>query len=517
MFLAWPVRGVAPLIFIAWVPLLLVEDHFFKKEDPRSGRKVFGYALLTFFIWNSSTIWWIWNATAGGAVAAILYSSFIMALVFFFFHRSKKMLGARFAPFILITYWITFEYVQMHWDLAWTWLTLGNVFSSYYQLVQWYEYTGVLGGSLWVLAVNLCVFIILKNYPLYSSSKLFRALLSVLALIALPIALSLLYILTSAPDKTQPFADVVVVQPNVDPYNEKFSGNFQQQLDRMLQLAEKKLDSNTAYLVFPETALQEGMWEDEMKDTYSMRALNELVKKFPHLNIVVGASTFKAYKPGEKLSSTARKFRNEETWYDDYNTALQVNTNGVQVYHKSILVPGVEKMPFPSLLGWLEKLAIDMGGTSGSLGTQEDRSVFTSPQKINVAPVICYESVYGSFVGEYVKNGAQLICIITNDGWWGDTPGYRQHLSYASLRAIETRRCIARSANTGISCFIDQHGNQTSCTKWWEAAVIKERLALNSEITFYVRFGDYIAVIATVIASFFFVLSFYRRLSVKYQ
>ncbi|MFM1745179.1 MAG: hypothetical protein RLZZ630_1116, partial [Bacteroidota bacterium] len=107
------------------------------------------------------------------------------------------------------------------------------------------------------------------------------------------------------------------------------------------------------------------------------------------------------------------------------------------------------------------------------------------------APVICYESIYGDYVGEYIRNGANLICIMTNDGWWSDTPGYRQHCQYARLRAIEHRRAIARSANTGISCFIDPKGQIQQPTGWWVPAVIQQKVELHTSLTFYSQHGDY--------------------------
>jgi apolipoprotein N-acyltransferase len=82
------------------------------------------------------------------------------------------------------------------------------------------------------------------------------------------------------------------------------------------------------------------------------------------------------------------------------------------------------------------------------------------------------------------------MAIITNDAWWGNTPGYRQHLSYASLRAIETRRAIARCANTGISAIIAPSGEILQPTPWWEPAVIESSIPLRDDITFFVSHGD---------------------------
>jgi apolipoprotein N-acyltransferase len=98
-----------------------------------------------------------------------------------------------------------------------------------------------------------------------------------------------------------------------------------------------------------------------------------------------------------------------------------------------------------------------------------------------------------------------MIFIITNDGWWGNTPGYKQHLLYGRLRAIETRKWIARSANTGISCFINERGDFSQCTKWWTPAVISEKIGSNKEKTFYVMYGDIIGRFSLYASLFIFV------------
>ncbi|HRN41789.1 MAG TPA: apolipoprotein N-acyltransferase, partial [Vicingus sp.] len=171
-----------------------------------------------------------------------------------------------------------------------------------------------------------------------------------------------------------------------------------------------------------------------------------------------------------------------------------------KIYHKSKLVLGVEKMPFSSLLSPIEKFAINLGGTTGSYGVEKEAKIFDN-EKTKIAPVICYESIYGEYVTDYVKKGANVIFIITNDGWWEDTPGYKQHLAYGRLRAIETRRSIARSANTGISCFINQRGDVLQATNWWEQDVIAGKINLNNQTTFYTIHGDYIGRVAAFIGA----------------
>jgi apolipoprotein N-acyltransferase len=216
------------------------------------------------------------------------------------------------------------------------------------------------------------------------------------------------------------------------------------------------------------------------------------------------------------LSASARKFRDADVYYDSYNTALYVaHDSTLQKYHKSKLTPGVELMPYLDVLPFLKKYAIDLGGTTGSLGVNPDQTPFIISNNLKVAPCICYESVYGEFMNRFIVNGANVIFVITNDGWWGNTPGHRQHMLFSVVRAIETRRSIARSANTGISCFINQRGDISQRTAYWVPATIRGKINANDKVTFYVRYGDYIGRIFLLVAGLFVLLtistSFRRR------
>jgi len=223
--------------------------------------------------------------------------------------------------------------------------------------------------------------------------------------------------------------------------------------------------------------------------------IQEFLKENTHTAFIVGATTKREFAATDKIPGTARKFKNTDIWYDRYNTALQITANDVGFYHKSKLVLGVEKMPYYRYFKFLDHFAADLGGTVGSLGVQEEASNF-SFHETTIAPIICYESVYPEYVSSYVQKGAQLLFIITNDGWWGNTAGYKQHMNYARLRAIENRRSIARSANTGISALINQRGDIIEHTKWWTPAVIKGTLKANSTKTYFTKNGDFIGRVA---------------------
>ncbi len=501
-WIAWPAHGFAPVLFFVLIPLLLLENIVYQAKINKIKSRLFPYSYLTFFLFNIFNTWWIWYASPFGMFGAVAANALLMTITFHFFHMTRLNFGNGIGYTSLPIYWVAFEYFHLDWDLSWTWLNFGNGFAAWVNMVQWYEYTGVLGGTFWIILINIFIYHLIKA----EKKSRPKIALTLFFLISIPIGISY-FILDNYQEKSDPI-EVVLVQPNIDPYHEKFSGNSDQQLTKILQLAIGQLSNKTQLLVLPETALPDGIWNSDLEIHPQIERLNEFVKNYPNLKILTGLSYYRYFAPDEKITTTARKFLDGPGYYDAYNAAIQIsNSSKMPIHFKSKLVPGVEKMPFPSIFGYLDDFAIDLGGTTGSLGYQESPSVFKS-EKITAAPVICYESVYGDYVGKYVRKGANVICIMTNDGWWDDTPGYRQHCQYARLRAVEHRRSIARSANTGISCFINQKGEITQPTEWWVPACIKQEINLNNELTFYSQQGDLMGRCSFIGAAFFLVITF---------
>ena len=515
--LAWTVWCFGLALFIGFVPLLFIENYFDRNKHEYRSFNVFIYSYLSFFIWNGISTWWIIKATLVGMASAVIFNSLFMATVYWLYHIVKRMFGSKSGICFFVFLWLSFEYLHLNWELSWPWLNLGNGFAKDNVLIQWYEYTGILGGSLWILICNILIFFIINDIFIKKSFSGIRNKLIVLSfLIFCPILISL-FIYYSYKEKLNP-RQLLVIQPNIDPYNEKFSGmTNEEQLDILLALANQNTDSSTDFIIGPETAIPTVLWENDIPFSNSYKVLQKFLSAHSRIRFILGLSSGKVYRDGELRSETARKFRNTNMYYDLYNTAMQVDTGrNIQLYHKSKLVLGVEKMPFPKVLGFLEKYAADLGGTTGSLGIQDEPTVFKSVNdNIKVGVMICYESIYGEYVTGYVKKGAGFLFVITNDGWWGDTPGYKQHLHFSQLRAVETRRSVARSANTGISCFIDQRGDLIQPTKWWTRTAIKNNLNANNKITFYTRFGDFIGKLSVIIIGLFLVYSIILKYSKK--
>ena len=526
LWAAWPPLPYTFLVFIGLVPLLLgakmVNDRFTKFTS----FKVWLSLYLGLLVWNLLTTWWVSNASVAGGLFANMANPILMTVPLMLARNTGKRLGENAGLLAFIVYWMSFEFIHLRWELTWPWLSLGNVFALNHTWIQWYEYTGVFGGTLWILVANVLIYKIVSKYIFTqienNQQKKKTALVFgtiFLFWIIIPIVVSKNIYNHYVEKGTS--TNVTVLQPNFDPYTEKFTIPYSIQMDKMLSLSLEGITDSTTFLVWPETAIQTEIWLDKLPYEKPVRDIQKALDSFPNLTAVVGINGFERYYDKSKVSPTARTFvthnsKRDTIIYDIYNTALAINENGAQgYYHKSKLVPGVERMPYPGFFAFIGSWAIELGGISGSLGIQKERTVFFNKDSIGVAPVICYESIFGEYVSDYVNKGAGLIFIITNDGWWGKTDGYLQHNEYAKLRSIETRRSIARSANTGTSCFINQRGDVMQATEWRVDAVINQSLNVNTTITFYTKHGDYLARIALIVSGLLAITAIVSRFRSK--
>lgn len=446
-------------------------------------------AALTFALWNISTVWWIWNATPVGPVAATLASTTLNMIAFMLFHTVAKKGPKALAYTLLIAGWIATEYWYTVGEFSWPWLILGNGFSHDIWLVQWYEYTGVFGGSLWVLLCNILFFEALRARC--SIGRWIPA----AGVLLLPAAVSLgIWWSWEQPDEGT--AEVSVVQPNVDCYD-KFNGRADWQQDNITDLLAQVPGRGAIHPAArncrPGALLGTGSFgipPGRRTGHVLARAGRQPARSHPGALLVTGANTLRYYAAGVQ-PRTARRDGLGEGYYDVFNTAVGLDSAGrMQLHHKGKLVIGVENTP-TVVFDILQFLVIDLGGVVGQIGMGQHGTAFEH-RGVKTGPAICYEGLYGDFFGDFVRRGAQFMAIISNDGWWGDTPGYKHLFTISRLRAIEHRRAIARSANTGMSGFISARGDIGQTLGWEKRGVLTAAVPLNSQLTFYTRYGDYL-------------------------
>ena len=537
-----------------FVPLLCAD----KMATDQKVKHFWWYYYLCFLGWNLLSTWWVCNATVGGGLFASFANALQMAVIFALFRLSKKKFSGA-LPYIFLTVtWIAWERFYFDAEISWPWLTLGNAFARSVGSIQWYEYTGSLGGSLWIWAANLTLFgtmVFLGDGRFFEkwNGKARAAWITWTAvIIACPFIIS--GIIWHNYKEVEKPLEVLVTQPDIDPYY-KFGHLSQAQQDEILfhivdstmtgsaeklsfgvprhdgidnvsstsVLTKRNSGEDDMYvavndtlavsvqdsamtpvqerpllIIAPET-FNGGLVTNSMKLNRSWDSYHGMLKKYPGANFLFGASAYEYIQSAKAPSYTARK-AGDGLWTESHNAGVMMDGNGEgEIFFKTKLVVGTEYMPYPRVLG---KLDDKLGGVIGRCTGQDEISClhYRSNDGKTVIPVgcaVCYESVYGEYCTGYVRKGAQMIAVITNDAWWGDTAGYKQHCSYSSIRAIETRRSIARSANSGISCLINQRGEITESRGWWERTSILGKINLNTRQTFFVQHGDITGRIST--------------------
>ena len=295
--------------------------------------------------------------------------------------------------------------------------------------------------------------------------------------------------------------EVLVGQPNLDPYKKFSSMRQSDQNELLISLLEPQLAEAPADLLLaPETFTQDIIMGN-IPGSPTVQRFTGFLQKHPESDFLFGASTNDIYLTRSAPGLLCYPYG--DGWRVPHNSAVMLSPEGrTEVFHKSKLVVGTELTPYPKifvpLYKWLSKLMGVSALMARDVG-QEEISVLHLSDGTPVGCAVCYESVYGEYCTGYVKKGARFMTVITNDSWWGNTPGYRQHLSYSCLRAVELRRDLARCGNSGISCFINQKGEILQQGPWWEESVLRGSVNLNSEESVFARHGDIVGRVSVLV------------------
>lgn len=493
----WLVPHTGVLALVGFVPLLCAEYI----ATGMKAKHFFWWYFLAFLLWNGVTTFWVCNATVAGGIFAGIANALQMSVVFALFRWGRRRLPGVLPYVLLAAAWIAWERFYYNTEISWPWLVLGGAFARSTASVQWYSVTGTLGGSLWIWLSNLGIFGMMVAIAEGRARRW-----TPFARIAAPVALLLVIfgpmaasaVMNAAYEEvSEGKVDVLIAQPDFDPYN-KFEAMTQAEQNAVLLDLCKFDDDDAPDLILAPETFTSDVWLNDVESSATVRTFRSFIDRYPGLSLLTGVSAHR-FSPE---ATSPLSWKSGGGWIDSYNSALMLGSGrAAEIFHKSKLVVGTELTPYPAVFIPLERLICRISGMTpplmGRCQGQKDISLLHLQDGTPLGCAVCYESVYGEYCTGYVRKGAKAMTVITNDAWWGDTPGYRQHLSYSSLRAIELRRDIARCGNTGISAIIDQKGRILSETEWWKPATLRGELNLNSRQSVFVRTGDVVGRAAT--------------------
>jgi len=465
-----------PWPWLAWFGLVPLIHSLRKAESPSNGAWlgfVWAMGFLPVVIYwmalNSGTVWW---ASLVSMIAAVLFLSLNYAFLGLWFTWFRGKWG-KFAELLLPAMWLSVELVRTYGVLGFPWISLANTQADYLYLIQNAEYTGIYGITFWVVAVNVC----LANLNLIKPIKI----IPVTLLVIVCPWLTGYGLLPEVPAGT---LRVGIVQPNTNPL-EKWNPEIRRQhFDQLARLTEEAAQQDPRLVVWPEAAtpayLRRGgrAYLAEIKDQ-----LGELA-----LTVVTGMPAYT---------------RNGDGTRNYYNSVGLIDSNGIsQRYDKIHLVPFGEYIPLSNLMPSLKNLNLGQG----NFNKGETYTAFELGDT-RFGAEVCYETTIPGLNRRLVQNGAEFLVAVVNDAWFGISSEQFQHTLQYRYRAVELRRPVVRSANTGISIVYDQAGHEIVRKGMGQEGVIVADIAPSSEQTFYLKYGNLLGWIILVTATGFSIIA----------
>ena len=420
-------------------------------------RAAFGLGYIWGFVSNLMSLYWIALPTAGGMVAAVIILSLYnagFALLYSFLERRREWLALAASPI----FWTGMEFLRGYGRLGFPWMDLAYTQGQYAPIIQIADLVGHRGITFWLVIVNVLVFAIF--------TKKRKWVWGVLLALAFGGVLGYGFWKLSEPPSGEMFR-VALLQSNITA-TQKWESGFRRKNVRTYVAMMDSLAEKVDLVVLPESAT-----------AYYHRNRPDIIED---LRIA-------AARHNTPILSGTLDFDPERRKTHYYNSAMVITPAGLmeQVYHKMELVPMSEQIPFQDVLPGLRE--IDVGGSHFARGSEY--TIF-DVRGTEIGAPICFEAAFPRSIRNFRRAGAEVIINITNDGWFGITPGPYQHANFIRFRAVENRIGIARCAQTGISLIASPKGIiEKSLPLGVRGALIGE-VQTATRKSFFSRAGDWV-------------------------
>ncbi len=458
--LPWVLPSVGWVIFVAFVPLISI---VFDKTV--SFRKTAILILCSCCIWFALATSWLYALRFSTLdfvllVPFLLLYGAILSLPFLFakyFFKSSIHLAILLLP---LSWWVV-EWANSNWDLANTWVNLHYALCDYPYLLGFIHYTGFRWASPFILCINLAVYLFCFKTEIFDSFK-DKFKWGIMGITMVFICLNVLFQLKNIPSIHQ--AKIAVVQPNFDPYQEIDSLVAAQRYQKLVGMSQQAASQKPDLICWHETALRGPQIEVDHIDTDTAIASIKKLSQQLKAPILLGTFLFKIYD--YRPSNYTAVATGDGRYYDVTNAAMLVQPNGgIATYYKMKLVPFIERLPFIKYLAGTSRSIFALGEQFPSYEIGKKRTILKT-DSMGILPVICNESVYPSHVKQFAMKSTDVIIIISNDGWAGNSQLANLHAAYAKILAIENHKYVVRATNNGVSMIITPKGEIQNKTQF---------------------------------------------------
>ncbi|MEO8398732.1 MAG: apolipoprotein N-acyltransferase, partial [Ignavibacteriaceae bacterium] len=453
-------------------------------------------------------------------VVLVFFNPLLFLIPSTLYYFSKKNFPNRKIIFLFPFFWVTYEYIYMLTDASFPWLTLGSGLSYFTSFIQIADIIGAVGLSFIIILVNILLYKIWMKFKV--EKKISLTYLIILLFLFAGVLVYGNFKLSNFKLSKQKVR-VGLIQPNIDPWAKWEFGNITELTDLYFELSQKAINNGAELLIWPETALP--VFLRSSTYTSTLNSLYDFLEK-NNTYLLTGIPDIVYYDKDEKKPSDVRYSKAGDFYYTTYNGVylLSPDSKKIQRYGKIKLVPFGERVPFVDALPFLAdflKWGVGISGWNVGKDTVvfkmklREQNVLENNDSLKINALVCYESIYPFFVSEFVKRGAGLISVITNDSWYGKLSGPYQHKEIAVLRAVENRRSVVRAANGGISCIIDPLGEIIVETKMLTKDIIVGDVVIQKDETFFTKNPLIVPVLCSVFSVWITALFFLKKLKLK--
>ena len=503
------------LMFVGLIPYFLVVEKRERLIDLNRASYIMG------FFFSLITLYWVgsWQKEAdtflmisGGLLIFVNPVFFMIPTTLLYF--SRNLLPRRTAIYLFPLFWITYEYLYMITDLSFPWLTLGSGLSQFNMFIQIADVVGAIGISLIVIYINIFIAQAIQAKSLFPKSFRINIALAI-GVFLLVMVYGIFRLSTFKFSNKQ--VKVGLIQPNLDPWGKWSNIDIHDLTSIYFDLSRQTVDKGAKVIFWPETALpvylRDGGYNYVLDSIYSFIGKN-------NVSLISGMPDLIYYKSGDKMPEDVKYSKSGNYYYATYNSVLLFSPNSREIerYGKSKLVPFGERVPFVDQLPFLRDfIKWSVGISDWNVG--KDTTVFRIPlmnkDTLKINSLVCYESIYPYYIERFIDKGANLISVVTNDSWYGNSSGPYQHKEMAVLRAVENRKSVIRAANGGISCIIDPLGRTLTESKMFTKTQITGDVYIQDKETFFSEYPLLFPVISSAFSFWVFGIFMMKKLKLK--
>ncbi len=491
------------ICFVLFIPFFLYERAF--KYSNTVSKLYLAAVFIALFVGNLISMTWMYKLGWVNLIYISMFYSLTFLPIFYLYHSfSKKSVFLGCAIFLLG--WVSIELLHTYLEIGLPILSVGYNLATLESIIQWYQYIGVMGGSLWIILINILLFHTLIEYS-DNKSVIIKNTIKTFFAIVLPVAISILNFEENEPILNN--KSVLSIHTNLDCYHQKYDISLDSIQNYYLNLIRRSNPANVDLVLLPENAFPSLGWMSSINSgkNQEIDRLNNFRISHQIKNLLVGGVGYSVYKgnPDDNLLATYSK--NSNSHILRYNMALNINDSRCQIRTKEKLVPFEETIPYPQLHWFFKKLYKSKGGFNFSR-RKINELVFEIDKSEKVGTLICFESAFGQLARSMVREGSGFLAVILNEGWYDTISGAIMFENISKVRAIENQRWIVRSSNRGISSIISSKGKVKTRKQKSDAGGILFDVPILNQLSFYTRFGLVWHGIIVMVFLFFLVYGF---------